>query len=303
MSSCTHGLCARLILICSVPVYANHDSEVYELDVEDIDSNDIFDISKDTDAMEISTRVTLEKGQHKTAESFQRIYRKALDSENKILSSKTPKRKYESVDKKCEQQYYARSKSVLSEHLVSILILKQQVKKSKKSRLNGSQKTIRTQTGLESRFNSKGGEKKSGGQSERSHTQETGKTQAGSLQQDKRTKNISMHPPEKKATTPRRAVIPIPVHEKEHIQFKPISPPIKKIRRSIQFQNSDIVLNSNDCDPITVVKQLAIQLKPHQIEGVKFMFENICPSLSSRSSDAPIGNDDVRGCILAHNMG
>ena len=249
-------------------VYSNPNSDVYELDLEDIDASDIFDISKEEEAMKTSTRITLEKGHHPTADSFHRLYRKALNAEKEILANKIPKRKYEAIDKKCENQYIHKSNLVLSEHLVSIRISKQQ-----RYKRNGIAQRMSNQI--------------TSTQSESEQIKE----------KIRRTRVLSPKSTEASVISSREQ------KDKSTIELTPISPSKKTIRRSVQFEMSEIILNPNYSEHVTVVKQLAAHLKPHQIDGVKFMFNNICPRISSRESEISQGNDGIKGCILAHNMG
>ena len=69
--------------------------------------------------------------------------------------------------------------------------------------------------------------------------------------------------------------------------------------KDVSFDGSDIILPVKNCSAkITVCKPLALLLKRHQIEGVKFcwriIFENFCQSKAE---------ENVRGAILAHSMG
>ncbi|XP_071920989.1 protein CHROMATIN REMODELING 20-like isoform X4 [Coffea arabica] len=51
-------------------------------------------------------------------------------------------------------------------------------------------------------------------------------------------------------------------------------------------------------DPIWIPPSISVKLKPHQLEGVRFMWENIIQSVKKVKS-----GDKGLGCILAHTMG
>ena len=77
------------------------------------------------------------------------------------------------------------------------------------------------------------------------------------------------------------------------------------------YEDSECVLTAQTGDNpssmgIAVAVPLAKLLKPHQIDGIKFMWKNSFGDLQSQiSATSPIGNVKAaaRGCILAHNMG
>ncbi len=77
------------------------------------------------------------------------------------------------------------------------------------------------------------------------------------------------------------------------------------------YEDSECVLTAQSADhpsstDIAVAVPLAKLLKPHQIDGIKFMWKNSFGDLQSQISAAsPIRNVKAaaRGCILAHNMG
>jgi SNF2 family DNA or RNA helicase len=55
---------------------------------------------------------------------------------------------------------------------------------------------------------------------------------------------------------------------------------------------------------VRIAHALASQLKPHQIEGVKFMWQNSCKDLSTITRKEEVKDEsEVGGCILAHMMG
>jgi hypothetical protein len=67
------------------------------------------------------------------------------------------------------------------------------------------------------------------------------------------------------------------------------------------FDNSSLVLSSGTQREIAVAEPLAKLLKPHQKEGIRFMFWNVFGDFVDGSQ--PEVNGAVGGCILAHNMG
>lgn len=89
------------------------------------------------------------------------------------------------------------------------------------------------------------------------------------------------------------------------------------------FSHSDLTLQSfsvpkSDCrgghqfKSISITAQQASKLKQHQKEGVKFIWEKVFGDLvhspsdtkrSSKDENLSSNDNDVRGCILAHNMG
>ncbi|CAB9508961.1 ISWI chromatin-remodeling complex ATPase ISW2 [Seminavis robusta] len=80
------------------------------------------------------------------------------------------------------------------------------------------------------------------------------------------------------------------------------------------WPHSDLVLSSpnvysssdHKVKTVTVSKDLVAHLKPHQKEGVQFMWRNACKDLNVRTSNDQAGlseEKDVGGSILAHSMG
>lgn len=68
-----------------------------------------------------------------------------------------------------------------------------------------------------------------------------------------------------------------------------------------EYEDSDFVLQVENCtSQITVCKSLAILLKEHQQEGLKFCWNNVCSKIINFKQE---GNKDIHGAILAHNMG
>jgi SNF2 family DNA or RNA helicase len=60
----------------------------------------------------------------------------------------------------------------------------------------------------------------------------------------------------------------------------------------------------NDTRTVRVASALASKLKPHQVDGVKFMWQNSCKDLSSITNrEEAVQERDIGGCILAHLMG
>lgn len=80
---------------------------------------------------------------------------------------------------------------------------------------------------------------------------------------------------------------------------------------TMPFEESNLSLPSGKKDDggtisVTVVKPLAAILKTHQVDGVKFMWENTCSDLLSAADTNVDGSDSssqIKGAILAHNMG
>lgn len=76
------------------------------------------------------------------------------------------------------------------------------------------------------------------------------------------------------------------------------------------YESSKFVLNETEVKEnpntkkITVTKHLADVLKSHQKDGVQFLFDNICGSLSKmKLKGEKKGIEPVSGCMLAHSMG
>lgn len=72
------------------------------------------------------------------------------------------------------------------------------------------------------------------------------------------------------------------------------------IHKKIENESVPLVLDYNadsNTNTIYVDKGIATLLKPHQVEGIKFMFD-VCFESSDRLTES-IG----KGCILAHSMG
>ncbi|ONM06077.1 chromatin complex subunit A [Zea mays] len=53
-----------------------------------------------------------------------------------------------------------------------------------------------------------------------------------------------------------------------------------------------------DEEPVRIPSSMSSKLKPHQVEGIRFMWENVIQSVKKVKS-----RDKGLGCILAHNMG
>ncbi|XP_020598505.1 protein CHROMATIN REMODELING 20 isoform X2 [Phalaenopsis equestris] len=58
------------------------------------------------------------------------------------------------------------------------------------------------------------------------------------------------------------------------------------------------IAREHDEDPVRIAPSLSTMLKPHQVEGIRFMWENIIQSVKKVKS-----GDKGLGCILAHTMG
>jgi hypothetical protein len=67
---------------------------------------------------------------------------------------------------------------------------------------------------------------------------------------------------------------------------------------SKSFKDSSFVLSENPY--ISIADHFARHLKPHQKEGIKFMYNNSFADLGDDRTDTSIG---IGGCILAHSMG
>ena len=80
---------------------------------------------------------------------------------------------------------------------------------------------------------------------------------------------------------------------------------------TMPFEESNLSLPSGMKDDgstvsVSVVKPLASILKTHQVDGVKFMWENTCSDLLSTAGAEVDGSESpgqIKGAILAHNMG
>lgn len=231
--------------------YENENEMVYELDIEDIDADSIIEINDDEAALDTSMNASLKKGRHKSSEMFTRVYKRAIEFEDRILSNKKPKKKLEALDKKCEGEF-KKCKGFFSEDKATIRYIardrkKMTLKRKKKSTDNSIVGTI------------------------------------------------GPAPTKEKKRAELSTIKPIPLRPFS----RPLSPPLQH-DNSISYQHSDLLLNPNEKEnPISVVQQLASVLKPHQIEGVQFMFQNVCQSFESLQSP---DLKNVRGCVLAHNM-
>ncbi|KAL3943890.1 MAG: hypothetical protein SGBAC_002048 [Bacillariaceae sp.] len=71
------------------------------------------------------------------------------------------------------------------------------------------------------------------------------------------------------------------------------------------FENSDVILTTHPHqNSIQVAEGLAKILKPHQKEGVQFMFQNTFHDIAfPKEKNTDESTTQVGGCILAHNMG
>jgi transcriptional regulator ATRX len=71
------------------------------------------------------------------------------------------------------------------------------------------------------------------------------------------------------------------------------------------FDDSICVFGTIGDKIISVASSLAKKLKPHQIDGCKFMWDQVFGDISncSQSCDKKLQNAVKSGCILAHNMG
>jgi hypothetical protein len=75
-----------------------------------------------------------------------------------------------------------------------------------------------------------------------------------------------------------------------------------------EFWDSCVELCSEDegmgSRSVRVARELASKLKPHQVDGIKFMWQNSCKDLSTISArEEALEERGVGGCILAHMMG
>ncbi len=71
---------------------------------------------------------------------------------------------------------------------------------------------------------------------------------------------------------------------------------------SAEYEESDVLLDVGDSSTrVTLCHSLSTLLKPHQEEGLKFCWRNICSDILNFD---PEGDDSsIHGAILAHNMG
>jgi transcriptional regulator ATRX len=68
-----------------------------------------------------------------------------------------------------------------------------------------------------------------------------------------------------------------------------------------EFMDSDFILKVENCtSKVTVCRPLAMLLKEHQKDGLKFCWKNVCSKIMSPKEK---DNDEIHGAILAHNMG
>jgi SNF2 family DNA or RNA helicase len=74
-----------------------------------------------------------------------------------------------------------------------------------------------------------------------------------------------------------------------------------QVSPEVLFDNSNCVLSTNSHQQtVSVATSLAAKLKPHQKEGIQFMFDNSFQDLANPQEDH---SKSIGGCILAHNMG
>eukprot|EP00562_Extubocellulus_spinifer_P008772 CAMPEP_0178490870 /NCGR_PEP_ID=MMETSP0696-20121128/11113_1 /TAXON_ID=265572 /ORGANISM="Extubocellulus spinifer, Strain CCMP396" /LENGTH=2342 /DNA_ID=CAMNT_0020118713 /DNA_START=453 /DNA_END=7481 /DNA_ORIENTATION=- len=73
---------------------------------------------------------------------------------------------------------------------------------------------------------------------------------------------------------------------------------------TLPYEESDLILarGGNGESLVSIVKPLAEVLKSHQVEGVKFLFDNTCSDLFPYGTEAE-SKHQVKGAVLAHNMG
>ena len=245
----------------------------------------MFDIVSEEDALATLSQVaTQKKGRYKSVKSFEIAYRRALKADNDILfgsSSKknvegkavgvSLKKKDERKDEKFENQFAPKSLCAFKEHRVSILCIQNENMKNGRKK-NSSSRAISNAIQKPSAI-----------------------AASNAVQVQKSKKPSKLHQQQKE----KKRIKPLPIEKNKPKEFKPLSP-AKANSPAIKFENSEIILDPDENNYVTVSKQLAVVLKSHQIEGIKFMFKNICGSISTIKPDA---SESIRGCILAHNMG
>ena len=86
--------------------------------------------------------------------------------------------------------------------------------------------------------------------------------------------------------------------------------PTKCQAPTFPFEESNLLLPCGRKDDgsemsVSVAKSLATILKTHQVEGVKFMWENTCSDILSADAgdNSETASGQIKGAILAHNMG
>ncbi|CAJ1961919.1 unnamed protein product [Cylindrotheca closterium] len=116
--------------------------------------------------------------------------------------------------------------------------------------------------------------------------------------------NGSIRPKQNKRKAVTKGLLPLSdsesSSEEENHQLEP-----KKQGFGHLFENSDFILTTDPHqDPIQVAEELAKILKPHQKEGIQFIFQNTFHDIAFPKDKLTEDIEEkVGGCILAHNMG
>jgi hypothetical protein len=108
----------------------------------------------------------------------------------------------------------------------------------------------------------------------------------------KQARKLSPSPSPKKPSVGKRRAVDADLDSESSDDEMQMSSPV---RRSTRKKPSSLVLSSNPL--ISVVDEMAKNLKQHQREGVQFMYRN---SFADLGGD---GESGIGGCILAHSMG
>ena len=110
------------------------------------------------------------------------------------------------------------------------------------------------------------------------------------------------------ATKPKKKVTPTLVsNENITNQQDRVSPQDSPVQQKIYpFYSSSFILNQPEAKSICVSKDLTEKLKSHQKDGIQFMWNNVCKSLTELNKFPPVNQNSshkVCGCIIAHSMG
>ena len=116
---------------------------------------------------------------------------------------------------------------------------------------------------------------------------------------------VTQAQPSSREVTSKKVASPTSEREEDEIKMSAVS---EEVVTTGLFEGSSIALCSADGKSIkrsiSIAAPLALKMKSHQIEGIKFMWENLCSDLASASSYEEAKAENCGGgAILAHFMG